>query len=161
MKDAGKPLIKEHSSKEHTVCEYSADEIKKRNMIEKFNSYADAILNKLGEKKDAPIEPVVNKIEQVEEKAKPIVEQTKEVPVVKPVAEQEKQVPQEKITQENIQTLDTKFEQLKEQAVKKAKDDAKMLSEVYFETFVESFNKNVMKKFADFKIELEKIFKNN
>ena len=148
MKDAGKPLIKEISSKEHSVCEYSIDEIKKRNMIEKFNSYADTILSRLEEKKDASIEPVVNKIEQIKEE-------------VKPVVEQEKQAPQEKITRENIQTLDTKFEQLKEQAIKKAKDDAKMLSEVYFETFVESFNKNVMKKFAEFKIELEKIFKNN
>ena len=144
MKDLGKPLIRNHS-----VYEYSEDEVIKRNMVEKFMSYTDDILKdiKPQEQNKVTKETVTEKKPREQRQSKQLHEQ--ELPqVVSPIPE---------IVPEKSDFLSDNFEKLKELTINKAKEDAKTLSDLYFKTFAESFNQNIMQKLADFKTEIEKL----
>lgn len=120
MKDAGKPLIRNH-----TVYEYDKDEIKKRNMVEKFEAYTNEILK---DKNKADINPQPAPIKENET-----------------VSEPAKTDPLEK---------------LKENTIKKATEDAKTLSDLYFKTFTQEFQKNITQKLNDFKANIDTFLQN-
>lgn len=112
------------------VYEYTQDEIIKRNMVEKFEAYTKEIFK---DKK-----PLNQKPEQ--EIVKTTAEPVQEKPISEPVKSVENQP----------------LEELKANTIKKAKEDANTLSDLYFKTFAEEFNKNITEKLNNFKVNLDK-----
>ena len=127
MKDAGKPLIRNHS-----VYEYNSDEIIKRNMVEKFESYANTILKT---EKKSDIKPAPVQVQETNPTSAP--------PEIKPK-----------------EFIANNLDKLKENTVKRAAEDAKTLSDLYFKTFSEEFNKNIIQKLNDFKTNLDTFLQN-
>ena len=60
---------------------------------------------------------------------------------------------------ENSAVVDTELNDVvQKEVVEKAKSDAKMMADIYFKTFAEQFQKNILEKLADFKVKVENIF---
>lgn len=60
---------------------------------------------------------------------------------------------------ENSAVVDTELNDVvQKEVVEKAKSDAKVMADIYFKTFAEQFQKNILEKLADFKVKVENIF---
>ena len=147
LKDDGKPYIRND-----ILYEYTDEEVKKRSMNSKLSDYVSDIYKKLKQKENPETltEKVkATKVQKKKDKPKTEIEPSK-------IAIAEKPEINSPIPAEEIQ--DTNFEKMKVMTVEKAKKDAQTLADIYFKTFTETFNELIMKKFSDFKADIERIF---